>query len=565
MSEMISAFNGLPYAVATSPQQPPGEQSPGFSGETSFAGILQGGVRNARGDPPKQNRDGACDQQASATPLAEGGKNSPASRRGDASSRESDGSGPREATPANAPDTSQSPPDATGDRDSENAERDDSLPAQSGSSEDEGRTRDRVASADPQAASGAIAVPSVQPGATPTADDPAETADIARGVVAPSSPAAVAKAAQTEPVGGSRAPEAAAEAATSDGAEPLARQDMGATGAESAPVQRGPEQTRGAESLADIAQINRARADGARRQRVEGGSEASTKAEPPEVVPKIGAAPAAGGHQSGLPRPGPEVSVANVASAAQTERADAGEDLTAEDVGQGLQLDAGDERSRPAASARHGAGAPLTPGAAGVSWLAQAQASGRGPGALSPDGGQTGLAPLAVDAAAGPSNAGVHTASGDTIAGMPSHMTLSLHGESWPDELGGRVVWMLGRNASAAELKLDPPELGQMKIRIEMEGDATKIHFSVQSPVARDAVQAALPRLRDLFHEAGINLQNVGVTEHGGGAHQGGSESGFAQERGGRSASQAPTPIGIASPVARQGADAAERMIDAYA
>jgi flagellar hook-length control protein FliK len=131
---------------------------------------------------------------------------------------------------------------------------------------------------------------------------------------------------------------------------------------------------------------------------------------------------------------------------------------------------------------------------------------------------------------------------------------------AWGDELGERVVWLIGRRESLAELRLNPPELGSLEIRIRQEKDAASIHILVQSGTAREALESALPRLRELFGEAGLSLQRLDVAERQAGQSGEGGRDG--------------TPGGPPSPsdehlvpgeLSRRPAVQAEGLIDTYA
>ena len=97
-----------------------------------------------------------------------------------------------------------------------------------------------------------------------------------------------------------------------------------------------------------------------------------------------------------------------------------------------------------------------------------------------------------------------------------------------------------------AELRLDPPELGSLEIRIRQKKDTTSVSFVVQSSSAREAVESALPRLRELFAEAGLSLQSMDVSERQSGERRGdegdrgtGGDTGLAE---GRFAGGEPSP-----------------------
>jgi flagellar hook-length control protein FliK len=112
-------------------------------------------------------------------------------------------------------------------------------------------------------------------------------------------------------------------------------------------------------------------------------------------------------------------------------------------------------------------------------------------------------------------------------------MARSADDPGWGDELGERVLWLLGRRENLAELRLNPPELGSLEIRVRQEKDSASVQILVQNGAAREALESALPRLRELFGEAGLQLQRLDVGERqaghrGEGAPQRGPGGGYA-------------------------------------
>lgn len=82
----------------------------------------------------------------------------------------------------------------------------------------------------------------------------------------------------------------------------------------------------------------------------------------------------------------------------------------------------------------------------------------------------------------------------------------------WSGEFAQKVMWIAGDKQQSAELHLNPPELGPLSIRLAIDDDqASAIFHSVHSEV-REAIQAALPRLREVLAESGIALGNASVT-----------------------------------------------------
>ena len=81
----------------------------------------------------------------------------------------------------------------------------------------------------------------------------------------------------------------------------------------------------------------------------------------------------------------------------------------------------------------------------------------------------------------------------------------------WDAEIGQKVVLLVNRQESRAELTLTPPQLGKVEISISVNGDQTSATFVSASPAAREALEQALPRLREILAEAGITLGQASV------------------------------------------------------
>ena len=91
--------------------------------------------------------------------------------------------------------------------------------------------------------------------------------------------------------------------------------------------------------------------------------------------------------------------------------------------------------------------------------------------------------------------------------------------QAWAEDVGNQVRWMLGRAESKAELVLTPPNLGKLEVSINLNGDQTTAQFIASSQAARDALERAMPQLREVLQQAGIMLgdANVSTSQQGAG------------------------------------------------
>ncbi len=90
--------------------------------------------------------------------------------------------------------------------------------------------------------------------------------------------------------------------------------------------------------------------------------------------------------------------------------------------------------------------------------------------------------------------------------------------------LGQRLMVMSEDGIQSARLKLHPENLGTLDVRIRVEHDTAQVWFTAHHGQAREALEAALPRLKEMFAQQGMNLIQADV---GSGHEQHGSYEGF--------------------------------------
>lgn len=84
---------------------------------------------------------------------------------------------------------------------------------------------------------------------------------------------------------------------------------------------------------------------------------------------------------------------------------------------------------------------------------------------------------------------------------------------AWSSRVFERVTWMTQGQIKTAEIQLDPPELGPLQIHVKMNGDQASIAFSSQHAHVRDTLEQALPRLKEMLEQQGINLADANVSD----------------------------------------------------
>jgi flagellar hook-length control protein FliK len=103
----------------------------------------------------------------------------------------------------------------------------------------------------------------------------------------------------------------------------------------------------------------------------------------------------------------------------------------------------------------------------------------------------------------------------DGPAGAPLEVDVPVGSRGWERALGERVVWLVGQQIQAAEIKLNPPHLGPVEVRLTLSGSEASLSFGTPHAPVREAIEHALPRLREQLAEQNLVLVNVDVGDRG--------------------------------------------------
>ena len=84
----------------------------------------------------------------------------------------------------------------------------------------------------------------------------------------------------------------------------------------------------------------------------------------------------------------------------------------------------------------------------------------------------------------------------------------------WGQDFNQRVQWVVKQSMSGAQIRLNPQHMGPVEVRVQVNNDQTTISFTAQHGATREAIDAALPRLRDMLSQQDVNVVDVNVSQH---------------------------------------------------
>jgi flagellar hook-length control protein FliK len=146
--------------------------------------------------------------------------------------------------------------------------------------------------------------------------------------------------------------------------------------------------------------------------------------------------------------------------------------------------------------------------------------------------------PVAASAKGAGPEAPLHAIAAPTAqAALPMAQTASaipagkLNGQvgspAWDQQLGQKVIWMAAGGMQSATLTLNPPDLGPLQVILSVSNDQASVSFTSNQAEVRQALEAAMPKLRDMMSEAGLSLGHANVSA----GNSNGEHAGARQER----------------------------------
>lgn len=103
------------------------------------------------------------------------------------------------------------------------------------------------------------------------------------------------------------------------------------------------------------------------------------------------------------------------------------------------------------------------------------------------------------------------TSSRDTDS--PQTIGTPLGSTGWANEFSQKIIWMGTQQNQVAELHLNPPDLGPLSVSLSISDNQATALFASPHGAVRDAVENALPKLREMLADNGIMLGNATVSD----------------------------------------------------
>ena len=107
---------------------------------------------------------------------------------------------------------------------------------------------------------------------------------------------------------------------------------------------------------------------------------------------------------------------------------------------------------------------------------------------------------------------------GTSAAALTSLPTASINSAlgsaAWSQDFNQQVAMFVQQDIKQAHIQLNPQHLGPMEIRISIGAEQQfNVSFNTQHSIVKDALDGAIPKLREMFEQQGLNLGDVNVSQ----------------------------------------------------
>lgn len=126
------------------------------------------------------------------------------------------------------------------------------------------------------------------------------------------------------------------------------------------------------------------------------------------------------------------------------------------------------------------------------------------------------------------------------------------HSPGFDKAFGERLMMMANRNIQVAHIRLDPPDLGLMEVKVQVQNEQTQVVMVSSNPQVRELLESAIPRLRQMLEGQGFSQIEAEVRDQSETFHQGQGGSGGGQGNG-ENAMEGETEIDVPSPIVSMG------------
>ena len=91
--------------------------------------------------------------------------------------------------------------------------------------------------------------------------------------------------------------------------------------------------------------------------------------------------------------------------------------------------------------------------------------------------------------------------------------TIAIYRKDFANAVKDKVMVMINQKIQQVEIQLDPPEMGNIHVRVNLQNEQAAVQFIVQNQQAKDALEQNMGKLRDMLAENGVDVGDANIEQ----------------------------------------------------
>ena len=104
--------------------------------------------------------------------------------------------------------------------------------------------------------------------------------------------------------------------------------------------------------------------------------------------------------------------------------------------------------------------------------------------------------------------------------------TIAIYRKDFANAVKDKVMVMINQKIQQVEIQLDPPEMGNIHVKVNLQNEQAAVQFVVQNQQAKDALEQNMNKLRDMLAQNGVDVGDANIEQRQGSEQ---NEQGFKQ------------------------------------
>jgi flagellar hook-length control protein FliK len=105
-------------------------------------------------------------------------------------------------------------------------------------------------------------------------------------------------------------------------------------------------------------------------------------------------------------------------------------------------------------------------------------------------------------------------ASASAAKPVATSIATPMQSREWAGEVGQRLIMMVSSKLQSAQIQLNPRDMGPIDVKVALQQDQANVVFTSNVVQTREALEQALPKLREMMEQNGVAMGDVDVRDH---------------------------------------------------